>query len=365
MKNECGRFTPPMRWLVLFITALTASGCFTTRYLLQAAGGQYELLHAARSLHSVQEDPNVTPRVKRLLARVPAIKRFGEFNGLTPTQNYTHYTDLHRSAAVYVVQGCAPLAFTPKRWSFPIAGTVPYLGFFDEANARAYADELQAEEQLDVTVRTASAYSTLGWFRDPVLSTMLREGPDAFPDLANVVLHESVHATLYVADQSAFNESLASFVADRLTWDLMVGRFGLRSKEVTDWQAGEARAERFVTELRHAHDELSALYASNRSDEEKRSLKDARLDALQRALGTKRRYNNADLAGVRTYDSGTEAFEQLRRVCGSWPRFLAAVKTLKADDFAEPQQRGFDTVLAALATRACAGTTVVQPSALP
>ncbi len=342
-----------MRWLLPLITFITSSGCFTTRYLLQAAGGQYELIQKARPISQVRDDPTVPPHVRQLLRRVPAIKRFGEFHGLTATQNYTRYVDLQRSAAVYVVQGCAPLAFQPRRWSFPIVGTVPYLGFFDEAAARAYAKQLGEAEALDVTVRTAAAYSTLGWFHDPVLSTMLSDGPEAFADLANTVLHESVHATVYVPNQSAFDESLASFVADALTWDLVVGRAGLHSPEARALLQGEARGARFTAELRRAHDDLDALYRSAVSDDEKRARKHARLDELQRTLGTRRRYNNADLAGVRTYDTGHDGFERLRRACGNWPRFLAAVKTLQEADFSAPQQQQFDAVLDALATRSC------------
>ncbi|MFZ5444251.1 MAG: aminopeptidase [Myxococcota bacterium] len=332
---------------------LLTSGCFTTRYLAQAAGGQYELLHKARSISSVREDPSTSPRVKALLSKVPAIKRWGQLHGLTPTRNYEDWVALNRSAAVYVVQGCAPLAFEPRRWSFPIVGSVPYLGFFDAAEARAYAKRLGDEEHLDVTVRTAGAYSTLGWFRDAVLSTMLPDGPEAFGELANVILHESVHATVYVPGQSAFDESLASFVADELTWDLVVGRGGLGDPDVKAWLASEARSARFLAELRRAHDELDALYRSPLSDDEKLRRKRERLDALQQTLGLRRRYNNADLAGVRTYDTGHEAFARLKRQCGTWPRFLEAIRTLQPSDFQKPQQSPFEEVLDALAARAC------------
>lgn len=345
-----------MRWLLLLATCVGGSGCFTTGYLLQAAGGQYELLHVARPLWLVQEDVSVPPRVRALLSKVPAIKRFGQLNGLTPTDNYTRYAELHRPAAVWVVQGCNSLAFEPRRWTFPIVGSVPYLGYFAEEKARAFARELAAQEpELDVTVRTASAYSTLGWFKDPVLSTMIPEGPEAFGELANVILHESVHATVYVKDQSAFDESLASFIADELTWLLVVGRSGLSSKEAQAWIAGEERGARFVKELHRAYEDLDGLYRSTRSDEEKRALKETRLAALQRSLGLRRRYNNADLAGYRTYDTGQPAFQRLRRACGGLPKFLEAVRSLKASDFASAQQQQFDDVVDALAARACQG----------
>ncbi len=345
-----------MRWLLLPVILVAESGCFTTRYLLQAAGGQYELVHVARPLWLVQDDSSVPVRVRALLAKVPAIKRYGQLNGLTPTGNYQRYADLQRPAAVWVVQGCDSLAFEPRRWEFPIVGSVPYLGFFAEQSARAFAAELSKDEPgLDVTVRTAAAYSTLGWFKDPVLSTMIPEGPEAFGELANVILHESVHATVYVKNQSAFDESLASFIADELTWMLVVGRAGRSSAEAKAWIEGEERGARFVKELHEAYEDLDAIYRSPRSDDEKRALKETRLTALQQSLGLRRRFNNADLAGSRTYDTGRPAFERLRKACGGLPRFLEAVKTLDEDDFSQPQQQQFDAVIDALAGRACQG----------
>ncbi len=202
---------------LIAVGALLSHGAFTLRYLAQAAAGQARIALAARSIDDAADDPSLAPHVRALLARVPGIKAFGRAQGLRPTASYGRYADLRRSAAAWIVQACAPLSFDVRRWTFPLVGSVPYLGFFDERTAHAYARSLAADGALDVDVRTASAYSTLGWLRDPVLSTMLRSGPEALGALANVVLHESVHATVYVKDQSPFDESLATFVADRLT----------------------------------------------------------------------------------------------------------------------------------------------------
>ncbi len=338
---------------LLTLLALAASGCFPVRYVVQAGAGQFELLHAARPIPTVIDDPSVPARIRALLAKVGPIKHFGQLNGLTPTSNYTHYADLHRSAAVWDVQACAPLAFEVRRWHFPIVGSVPYLGFFDEASARSYARTLAAEEPLDVTVRTASAYSTLGYFRDPVLSTMIPEGDDAFPSLANTILHESVHATVYVPDQSTFDESLASYVADLLTERLVLGAFGADSAVVRAWKEGEDRAAFWSAELTRAHDDLQAIYDSREPEARKLELKHARLAALQTTLGTRRAWNNADLAGLRTYSGGTQAFERLRLACEGLPRMLAALKTLGPRDFAAPQQLEFDDVIDRLRERAC------------
>ncbi|MFT3713515.1 MAG: aminopeptidase [Archangium sp.] len=339
-----------MRALALLCVCLGSSGC----YLLQAAGGQYELIHSARSLKSVVKDPATNPRVKALLVKVPGIKHYGQQRGLRPTENYSDYVDLHRSAAVYVVQGCEPLKFSPRRWTFPIVGSVPYLGYFDEQNARRFAADLAKDEQIDVTVRTASAYSTLGWFKDPVLSTMIPEGPDALGELVNVILHESVHATVYVEDQSSFDESFASFVADHLTRDYLLTMLGPDAPETKAYFEGEEHGARYLAALRIAHDELQQLFESNElSREEKLERKEARYVALQKQLGTRRKFNNADLAGIRTYDSGRAAFERLLVRCHSWWRVLAAVRSLKPGDFEQPQQPQFDAVIDALADRAC------------
>src|SRR4029078_3952588 len=133
-----------------------------------------------------------------------------------------------RPAAVWVVSACEQLRFRSKEWHFPIVGSFPYLGWFDLEQAKAFADELRAES-WDVDVRGAHAYSTLGWFRDAVLSTMIPEGKEALGELVNVVLHESVHATVYIEGQAFFNESIASFIADRLTDHYLIQTRGNKS----------------------------------------------------------------------------------------------------------------------------------------
>ncbi len=341
-----------MRGWLLVVLALTP-GCFETKYLLQAAAGQYELLHTARPISKVLDDSRVPPRTRHLLAQVAAIKSWGTSRGLKPTNNYGRYSDLHRSAAVYVVQACAPLSFDVKRWQFPIVGTVPYLGYFSEPPARAYADQLASEEGLDVAVRTASAYSTLGWFRDPVLSTMLSDGDEALGDLANVILHESVHATFYVPNQSSFNESAASFVADHLTPELLDESFGKGSYPAKAWLEDQARGEAWSKRLHETYGQLDALYKSERTDAEKLAEKMQILDAVKKELGMRRTLNNAWLSGSRTYETGSVAFDRLRGACETWPRVISALASLRESDFSEPQQQAFDPVLDALGKRAC------------
>lgn len=336
---------PLVRLAALLALGAASSGCFTVRYLTQAAGGQLALLHDARPLDEVLASPQTPPRVRALLARVEDVKAWGQAQGLKPTRNYDRYVDLHRPAAAWIVQACAPLAFQVYRWQFPIVGSVPYLGFFDREEARRFAAELAASAPLDVDVRGASAYSTLGWFRDPVLSTMLGEGGDALGDLVNVILHESVHATLYVPGQSAFDESLASFVADRLTLDWLRGKRGPESADTVAWVAAQQAAQERVVKLRAAWLELDTLYRSSAPEAEKRREKQRILGALQAALKS-RPLNNAALAGFKTYSTGEAAFTRLLEACeGEWPRFLAVLGRLRAEDFGRPQLDAFDGVV--------------------
>ncbi len=328
------------------VMAWVAQGWFNAGYLVQAAVGQARILAAARPIAEATRDPALAERTRRLLSAVGDIKAFGQTEGLRPTRSYERFADLQRPAAAWVVQGAAPLSFDTRRWSFPLVGSVPYLGFFDEGAARSFAARLAQDEGLDVDVRTARAFSTLGWFHDPVLSTMLGDGAEALGQLANVVLHESVHATVYVKDQSAFNESLASFVADRLTVTWLSRAVGQDAPETRAWTALHAREHATVARLHRTYGELSTLYGSAAPDEVKRAGK-ARLLALAVSeLGLDRPLNNAVLSGFRTYDTGVSAFERLLARCGgSWPRFLAAIGTLSPSDFGDAQRDDFDPVL--------------------
>ncbi len=342
-----------MRRLLLAATALLTQGCFSAGYLAQAARGEARLLLDARPLPEVLADPATPPRVRALLARVPAIKAYARAQGLRATRSFDRYTDVGRPAVIWLVQACAPLSFQVRRWTFPVVGSVPYLGFFDEGAARRLAASLAAEG-LDVDVRTPGAWSTLGWFHDPVLSTMLPPGDAALGALAHTILHESVHATVYVKGQSAFDESLADFVADRLTVPWLVGTLGPSAPEVRAWEDAAARGRAQVVRFHQAWQELDALYRSAAPDAEKLARKAAILGALRAELGLLGPVNNATLAGYRTYDTGGEAFARLLQACeGRWPRLLAAVSGLRSGDFGAEQQEHFEPALDRLAAAGC------------
>jgi len=331
------------RRLALLCAGALCSSCLTLHAALQSTEGELTLLLARRPIAQLLDDPRTPARLGWLLRQIAQVKQFGEENGLTPTANYQDYVQLHRPSVVYVVSACEPLRFQSKTWSFPIAGEFPYLGWFDLRSAQEYARDLE-EEGLDVEVRGAQAYSTLGFFRDPVLSSMIGKGPEALGELVNVVLHESVHATLHLEGQAPFNESLASFVAGDLTRSYLEKRKTLRERAA--WEREGERAAAATRALQAAHDELQALYASAATDLEKRARKATVLAALEKKLGLRRHPNNATLAQFKTYHSGEQGFSRLLQSCARDFRcFFARLRTLTTASFALPQQEELDELL--------------------
>ncbi len=296
------------------------------------------LIQHARPIPEVIRDEKTPPRVRELLGQISEIKKFGETHGLKPTSNYRDYVKLDRPAAVWVVSACEPLKFKSKEWEFPIVGSFPYLGWFDVKNAREYADSLQAEG-WDVDLRGAAAYSTLGWFRDSVLSSMIYPGKDALGSLVNVVLHESVHATVYIPGQAYFNESIASFVADRLTLAYFDSLGPEMAEQKQAYMDAEEKGKRIETLLHQAYLKLAAVYDTSLPDSDKRAKKDKILESLQEELKFKRKISNATLIQYKTYHTGSVEFENLLQACGKeWARLLSAVKSLKPESFSKPQQ---------------------------
>jgi predicted aminopeptidase len=326
--------------------SLGMSGCSTLEYLWQAGRGQLAILNRARPLEEVIRDETTPPRIRRLLEEVPKVKSFGERFGMKPTRNYETYVKLDRDAAVYVVSACAPLKFEPKEWKFPIVGGFPYLGWYSRENAEKYAESLRAEG-LDVDLRGAGAYSTLGWFRDPILSTMIRPGEGALGDLVEVVLHESLHATVYVNHQAFFNESLASFVSEGLTPIYLEETRGKDSPESKKYSEDLEWQKKFYSRMHSAYSELDSLYRSPSSDSEKLEKKAEILEKLRSDLKWRagRSLNNATLLGYREYGGNRDVFARLFEKCGKdWPRFIHALGRIREDDFPSSQAKDLSRV---------------------
>jgi predicted aminopeptidase len=330
------------------------SGCTTGGYLAQAGCGQVDILLRARDIDAVVKDAGVDPRTRALLGQISAIKAFGEAHSLRPTRNYHRYAALDRDAVVWVVNASEPLRFHSKTWWFPIVGRVPYLGWFDRDEAHMFADELRAEG-WDADVGSADAYSTLGWFDDPVLSTMIGGGEEAVGELVSVILHESTHATLYVDGQTRFNESLAEYVAGKLTSAYLDQRYGPSSPEKAAYVDGVGRAADRSRQMHGAYEALERLYASKKTREEKLAEKQRILLRLRRETHFRRPINNATLSAFKNYNSGTPELDALLRACGgSWARFFGTLEGLKRRGaFTTPNQGDLGPVLLPLIQGGC------------
>lgn len=330
---------------VAFAVATAASGCVRARYAVQAGFGQLDLWQRARPRAEVIADPDTDPATRALLIEVDRVLAFARASGLATRGNYDRYVPIAGEGVVWFVTACRPLAFEPKLWRFPLVGSFPYLGWFDQRDAIAFARRLE-RAGWEVYVRPVAAYSTGGWLRDPVLSTMLDPGRGV-RGLANTLLHELVHANVLVPDQSVFNESVATFVADAMTADYLAQRFGAASDELAQYRRELADERRAGERLRRAVADLDAVYRSDAPEAVKRRRKRRLLRALAADLGWGEPPNNAYLMQFRTYHAGFAALARLRRACGAWPRVLEALRAVTPRDFPAPQHEPIDAAVAA------------------
>jgi predicted aminopeptidase len=340
------------RAALALIAALGCSSCLIPRYIGQAAVGELDLLARARPIDDVIDDPDVPLAVRELLGEIPRIKAFARAKGLNITRNYNTYSDLGRDYAVYFVGAAERLSFTPRRWCFPIAGCFAGLGWFSEEEAVEFRERMEAEG-YDAWARPAAAFSTGGWFPDPLLNSMLPDGDPrtadeltGFADLANVFLHESVHATVFIPDEIYFNEGLAEYVGDALADELLVETYGATSFEVGVYRETQEWRDRYVRRQLEAYDELKKLYDSDRPDAEKLTIKARILERLKQDLGMRRRPNNASLVETRVYLASYDGFREVAKACGSPAGLLAAAKTVRRSDFTSALQEDLTPVLA-------------------
>lgn len=287
---------PPRAALLLLLLPL--AGCGTVGYYAQAVSGHLELMAAREPLPEVIADPATPPAVRERLELAQAAREFAVTElGLPDNGSYTSYVQLDRSAVVYNVYAAPEFSLEPKRWCFPVAGCVVYRGYFARADAERSAARLEAEG-WDTWVGGAAAYSTLGRFEDPVLSSMLYRD-DA--RLAGLLFHELAHQRLYIEDDSAFNEAFATAVEEEGVRRWLERHGGEPALE--RWRESRRRAEAFQYLLARTRAELQALYASGSSAPELRAGKAAAFAGLRQEYAALK----ASWGGWAGYDRWFEA----------------------------------------------------------
>jgi len=327
------------------LALINASGC----YLMQAAGGQMEVMSRSRPIDAVLEDAAVPEPTRERLRLLGEAREFAEAQLALPAgDSYRDYAELDRPYAVWNLVAVPEFSLVPRRWCFPVAGCVSYLGYFAEARAEAAARRFR-QQGFDVAVGGVAAYSTLGRLPDPVYSTMLRWRESR---LVGTVFHELAHQRLYVKNDSAFNEAFASVVEEEgvRRW------FSMRGEQdaLTDYRAGLQREDEFTELLRRARARLTALYAGARPPRDLRVEKErefgrlkfeySRLRARWNGYAGYDRWfarplNNAHLAAVATYQDCVPVLRRELESAGSLPAFYRRAEELAALPRAERQAR--------------------------
>ena len=330
-----------MRIAITILATLLLAGCGNVSYYLQSVGGQLEIWQREKPVASLLQDPDLSPLLKTQLERATRIRDYASRElGLPDNRSYRSYANLARPFVVWNVFAAAEFSTEPRQWCFAVAGCVGYRGYFSEAEARSHAAALAAEGN-DVYVGGVPAYSTIGWFDDPLLNTFIHY-PE--PELARLLFHELAHQVLYVKDDTVFNESFAT-VVERAGIARWLARHGSDADRARFAQLQRFRAD-FRVLVTRTRSELAALYAGNAAPEEKRRRKAELLAVLQaqyqQRKGEWRGFSgydrwfaqplgNAHLASVAIYTQQVPAFEiLLAENDNDLPRFYAAVKALAA-----------------------------------
>jgi predicted aminopeptidase len=344
------------------VAAALAGGCSPIQYYAQAIGGHFAVMSASRPIDEHLQSSEATPQLKARLLRVLAMREFASKSlGLPDNGSYRFYADIKRPYVVWNVFAAEEFSIKPKESCFPIVGCVAYRGFYGEEAAKAHGEQFR-HNGLDVFVYGVTAYSTLGWFDDPVLNTFVGSSET---ELARIIFHELAHQVVYTRGDTVFNESFAVAVEEEgvRRWLAAEGR----EKELTAYHAARKRREDFVALVGRYQKLLGDAYAAATPAETKRADK-TRLFAAMRAdyeqmktqawggfAGYDRWFtqdlNNAHLASVATYGDLVPAFQALlAKVGGDLPAFYREVKALAALPRAERHAR-----LGALAPAVAAG----------
>jgi len=316
-----------MRAFCLALSVLALSGCETLSYYGQAVGGHFALVGSTQPVARVLADPAAAPVLKERLRLAGDIRDFATRKLALPDNgSYRSYAALGRPYVVWNVVAAPEFSLKPVQSCFPVSGCVTYRGYYDKAQAERHADGLRAAGN-DVVVYGVPAYSTLGWFDDPLLSTFIGY-PDT--DLARLVFHELSHQLVYAKGDSTFNESFAVAVEREGVRRWLAARG--RDAELVRLREREERREEFAMRVEAVRGRLGALYRTRLAPGEMRERKRAELEVLRPLLARMPAFegqepNNALLVSYATYTDLVPVFEKfLAEAQGDLPKFYARAK---------------------------------------
>lgn len=248
--------------------------------------GQLKIVMEAKPIAKLMDDPAFPDSLKMKLELIQEIRKYAiDSLGLKDTKNYTTVYDQHGEEIMWVVQACEPFQLAPKMWKFPIVGAMPYKGFFEKERAMNERNQLE-QEGYDTSIRNPGGWSTLGWFTDPILSNMLKRNEG---DLASLIIHEMVHATVFVKDDVNFNENLASFVGDTAAYYFLASHFGRDSEQFIQYLQEDQDYRIYSRHILRGTQSLDSLYESfdaSESFETKKQKKEAMIQQIMTSADT-------------------------------------------------------------------------------
>ena len=312
------------RLFALLVAAMVLSSCGVA-YVGKAATYQLSMLNSRVPNLEARASGQLSREERQTLDIIEEVRGFGSRLGLNVGELYGTVA-LGWDHTIWNVSASKPLAFEPATWWFPIVGTVPYLGFFEKDEALDQVKALEADG-LETYLRTAGAYSTLGYFEDPILPSMLRWSEWT---AARVILHELTHATIWLPGSVNFNESVANFVGDAAAMRFLETKYGAQSQSVARAKASQSDHRVWRVLLQGLYQELAQLYQNQELTDEAKTIEKKKLyDSLPARVDTAnfqypRRYqiiasqkwNNPRLMQFRTYNDNRKYFDALLDECG-------------------------------------------------
>jgi predicted aminopeptidase len=323
------------------LLVLLCAGCESVSYYGQAIGGHLRLMAAARPIDSWIDDPSTPPDLKARLALAQRIRQFATRELHLPDNgSYLSYAELNRRYAVWNVFAAPRLSVDPKPECFPITGCVAYRGFYSEEAARRHAAKLR-EQGFDVYMGGVLAYSTLGWFDDPLLSTFIR-----YPEsqVARLVFHELAHQVVYAKHDTTFNESFAVVVEEEgvRRWLESEGR----TAELAAFQEAQARKRALAARVKETRERLKMVYESKLTDEQKLEEKRAEFERLRAQFPQfiPAEPNNGFLVSIALYNELVPALERVLAASGNLDDFYARARHLAANGAERAQLSAMSTI---------------------
>ncbi len=351
-----------MHWLrlpfvllaALLLTLLTQlAGCAGPSYYAQAISGHLALMRSRVPIADVLADPDTDAELAKRLRQAELILKFAhEQLALAANGSYSRLAITGRDAVTWNVVAAPEFSLDPRLWCFPVAGCVAYRGYFDQKRAAEFAHRMETKS-FDVMISPAIAYSTLGWFEDPLLDTMLQYSAAT---LAGIMFHELAHQRLYVKSDTGFSEAFAAFVEETgvALWLSETGR----TADLDEWKNKTRAAVQFNHLIKKSRQQLEVVYASKQPDEAKRQQKKRIFDALgtqyQALVETDWKgidyfaswmagdLNNAHLALMDSYEGGICAFAELYDEAGQNPEQFYTMADEKAALGKERRQAWLD-----------------------